>query len=96
MVGLMVLLLLGIRSTPIELGDKIVAPLATLQGRGEADESHEDEEKLRAYSPAIFDHACILKYKYSPPKLTFFPPPPIHKYSPITHFFAFAVFYFFI
>jgi hypothetical protein len=40
----------------------MVAPLATLQDRGEADESHEDEEKLRAYSPAIFDHACILKY----------------------------------
>jgi hypothetical protein len=61
MAGLMLLLLLGLRTAPIELGDNMAAPLATLRDRGEADESHEDEEKLRADSPAIFDYACILK-----------------------------------
>jgi hypothetical protein len=41
------------RLTPIELGDKMAAPLAALWDPGEADEGCGDEKKLRADSPAI-------------------------------------------
>ncbi len=61
MAGLIRLLLLGIRTAPIELADNMAAPLAALRDRGEADESHKDKERFRADSPAIFNYACILK-----------------------------------
>ncbi len=51
--ALMMLLLLGAWLTPIELGDKMAAPLAALWDPGEADEGCGDEKKLRADSPAI-------------------------------------------
>jgi hypothetical protein len=61
MAALMLLLLLGARLIPIELGDKIVSPPAALWVPGEADGSHEDEKRPRADSAAMSDNICVLK-----------------------------------
>jgi hypothetical protein len=61
----MLLLLLGAWLTPIELGDKMVAPLAALRDPEETDEGRGDEKKLRADSPAISDYACTYIKKLS-------------------------------
>jgi hypothetical protein len=55
----MLLLPLGARLTPIELGNKMAAPLAAQWDPGEADEGRGDERTMRADSPAISDYVCI-------------------------------------